>query len=403
MTALELNSRQGDFVHANQQMSAKEGFKCVSKLWYDKTKSLDDVLKEMAVDAANRYDVQVPASKFAVKMNSDGQPCLNIDGSEFIPTDHAWGQLAGATICNIGTTIVKQLRTPIQKGNKEIPRDIHDAETLVNVFANGHRRLDSDKVFRFRVDKNGVCRAALTAGYTPIDNVWYLETLQSLFKSNGGEEPRFSHSRGNSDTVYANILIPDTCIEDTDSDYGGMLSLSNCEIGKRRLSQFPSIFRAICMNGCIWDQVKGKKINKVHRGEINLTDLRKDLLNNINESLPLMPTIIAKFLETKDMKLDKVNPVNVIAQIAMDQRMTPTQAMNVAEQFRKHEAANFNLFGIVNAVTRAGQEFDNDSWVFFDELGGTLVSLKSNEWERLKNRANMLNQDDLAEVFNLSV
>jgi hypothetical protein len=400
---LKLETTQGDFVHNNQEMAKGDGFKCVSKIWFDKTKPLDVVLGEMAKDAAIRYDVKIPAEKFNVKLNAAGQACLEVDGKEFEPTNHAWEQLAGQTICNIGTTIVKQLRTPIVKGKEVTHRDQRDAETLVNVFANGHRRLDQKKVFRFRLDQNGKCRAALTEGYTPIDNVWYLETLQSLFKANGGEEPRFSHSRGNSDTLYANILIPDTCIEDTDSDYGGMLSLSNCEIGTRRLTQLPSIFRAICMNGCIWDQVKGSEINKVHRGEINLIDLRKKILDNIKESLPIMPTIIAKFLATKDMKLDKTPVQNMIAQIAIDQKFTPKQSLQIVEEFKKFESSNFNLFGVVNAITRAGQQFDNDTWVQFDEVAGVMVTLNNNQFDRLKNRSNMLTNEDMGKVFGLSV
>ena len=400
---LELASKTGNFVHENQDMAKQEGFDCVSRLWFDQTKPLNDVLGDMAKDAAKRSDLMVPAEKFAVGLNGSGELCLNLDGAEYFPTDHAWEQLAGVSLCNIGTTIVKTLRSPLMKGTKKVARDLTDYETLVSVFANGHRRLDKNKVFRFRVDTDGVCRAALTEGYTPIDNIWYLETLQELLKGVNGTEPRFSHSRGNSDTVYANILIPDTCLEKDDSDYGGMLSISNCEIGKRRLSQMPSIFRAICMNGCIWDQTEGKKVNKVHRGEINLTDLRRNILNNVKESLPLMPIIIAKFLETKDMKLDKVNPGSVIAQIAINQKLTTTQAKNIVGQFQKFEAGNQNLFGIVNAITRAGQEFSNDDWIFCDELAGDLVSLKANEWDRLKNRAAQLTNEDIAKVFNMAV
>ncbi len=54
-----------------------------------------------------------------------------------------------------------------------------------------------------------------------------------------------------------------------------MVSVSNCEIGKRALGSLPSLFRAICMNGCIWGQAYGEKIKVVHRGEIDLDQLEQ--------------------------------------------------------------------------------------------------------------------------------
>lgn len=395
---LQLQSNNGQFVHNNQTMAAGQGFKCVSKLWYDKTKSLDDGLKAIADDAAIRSDLMVPASNFRVEHRGN-TIVLVIDGVDYAPTDYAWNQLAGKPYCNIGTSIVKELRNPMTYGKKIFERDSRDAELLAQCYMNGHRRLKADKVFRFRVDTNMVCRAVLTEDYSPISNVWYLETLQKFFKSFGGTEPRLSHWRGNADTVYGNLLIPDSCIEDTDSDYGGMVSMSNCEIGKRRLEQYPSIFRAICMNGCIWDQVKGTQISKVHRGEIDLADMRERIIKNITESIPLMPTIVAEFLKSKDKKLDKCPPAAIIAQIAKENGFTPKETREVGEQFVKFEADNRNLFGIVNAITRAGQVFDNDSWVSFDEIGGQLIMASEKTFTNLKDKAMMLTTEDINKIF----
>jgi len=44
----------------------------------------------------------------------------------------------------------------------------------------------------------------------------------------------------------------------------------------------------------------------------------------------------------------------------------------------QHEKQDRNLFGVVNAVTRAGQTFDNTGWVKFDEIGGDLMSMTDN-------------------------
>jgi len=401
MEPLKLETTQGDFVHKNQVMSSDDGFKCVSKIWFDKTKTIEQGLEAIAADAAIRNDLMVPASNFRVEHRGN-VAVLVLDGVDYNPTEHAWKQLAGGPVTNIGHTIVNTLRAPVVYGKNVTERDAKDAELLASCFMNGHRRLEPKKIFRFRVDENMVCRAVLTEDYSPIDNRWYLETLQELFTAIGGTEPRLSHWRGNSDTMYGNLLLPDSCLNDTDSDYGGMVTLSNCEIGRRRLEQYPSIFRAICMNGCIWDQVKGTAISKVHRGQINLIDLKERILKNVNESIPMMPTIIARFLKTKEWKLDKTPVAKVVAQICKDYRLTPKQATEIMTQFKNHEMEFKSLFGVINAITRAGQVFDNDSWVAFDTIGGELAQLEEKQFNTLKDKANLLSDKEVLAAFGQS-
>ncbi len=69
---------------------------------------------------------------------------------------------------------------------------------------------------------------------------------------------RLSHWRGDADTLWGNVLIPDTIRQESDSDYGGMVSIGNSEIRERRITSRPSVFRAICFNGCIWDREAGQ-------------------------------------------------------------------------------------------------------------------------------------------------
>ena len=56
-------------------------------------------------------------------------------------------------------------------------------------------------------------------------------------------------------------------------------------------------------------------------------------------------------------------------------------------QYLKHESDHRNLFGVVNAVTRAGQVLDNESWVKFDNLGGKLLDTTPAKWENVLKRA----------------
>jgi hypothetical protein len=393
--------RSGDMVHKHQTMASDVGFKCVSRPWYDKTTPIGDGIDKILDGARQRDDILCPIKHMRLGINDDNKMVLEyIDGREFIPTEYALKQMG--TWYGVPHTFLKVMTSPVfhQNGKVKYQRDSNDAEVLLGVFKNGARRLDQDKQFRFRTYNDGTLRAMLTETYAIIDNVWYLETLQDLFSTIGGDEPRLSHWRGNADTIYGNILLPDTCRAESDSDYGGMLSVSNCEIGTRRLGQTPSVFRAICMNGCIWDQNMGYALNKVHRGEINLLSLRDKIVNNIHDQIPLMQEGVSRFLATKDMIVEKnVKLSNIFALIAYENNMSfgsEGQSSAMVKQYIDHESDNKNLFGIVNAVTRTGQLYNPDEWVRFDEIAGKLINFTPNKWENLQARAKALD----VEVFN---
>jgi len=297
------------------------------------------------------------------------------------------------------TFYLNSLMTNPEKNNgqERFQRDEQDADTLVAVAENALRRVEADKKFRLRTYQDGTLRAFLTEKYAPIDNRWYLEQLENILP--GG---RLSHWRGDADTIYGNVLLPDTIIDygqDDDTDYGGMLSIGNCEIGKRRISQAPSIFRAICLNGCIWGQTKGKAISKVHRGAINLEGLAADIRQNIEAQLPLLPDGIERFLGIKVHTSDEVSMKNLIGAVCSDKKLGRKESTEVLTQWVQHERADRNLFGIVNAVTRAGQTFDNTGWVKFDELGGSLLDMNENRWDALKKRADTYTDKEIEKVF----
>ena len=259
---------------------------------------------------------------------------------------------------------------------------------------NGVRRLDDSKKYRLRTYTDGTLRAFLTEKYAEIDNRWYLELLSNIIP-NG----RLSHWRGDADTVYGNILIPDTIREESDSDYGGMISVGNCEIGKRRISQIPSLFRAICMNGCIWDQAQGMGIKKVHLGKIDLEELATKIRINIEAQIPLLPDGIERFLGIRSMECGEAKVKQVVAAISVNNKFNSNEATEILTQWVQHERDDRNLFGIVNAVTRAGQEFDNEKWVKFDEIGGRLATMGDKQWDKLVTSAATIDEDDLAKVY----
>lgn len=365
----------------------------VHKDWWAKTESYDTVLEKTQNAIDNREDVMVKAGQVVCTVNNDVMQFTTADGRSFTPTDHCLEQFSIRT------------KVPSSSVMRELRRidgyDEQDADLMARLGNNALRRIDPDKEFRIRTYTDGTARAFVTDKYAPIDNRWYLETLREFLP-----EGRFSHWRGDEDTIYGNILLPDSIMDygqDDDTDYGGMVSVGNCEIGKRRITQTPSLFRAICMNGCIWGQTKGKDISKVHRGKIDLDNLKTLIAENIEYQLSILPDGIRKFLDTRTQSLNDASVKGVIAAVANDYKLTKKQATETLEQYLAHETHEQNMFGVINAITRAGQVFDNDSWVRLDEVGGMLMDTSASRWTNILARAKTYTDKDFEKVYALTV
>ena len=363
----------------------------VHKDWWAKTKTYEQVMQDAQVAVQNREDIMVKTKDIScVAKDGDFFFQLN-DGRKFRPTDHSIEQFSVRTDIP-SSTFLREMR-------KSEDFDAHDANTMAIVGNNALRHIDKDKEFRLRTYTDGTCRAFVTDKYAPIDNRWYLETLAEFIP--GG---RFSHWRGDEDTIYGNILIPDTIMDygSDDSDYGGMISVGNCEIGTRRISQTPSLFRAICMNGCIWGQTAGEKIRRVHRGNIDLDVLKTEIAKNIQYQIPLLAPGIKTFLATRAMETGKASVKGIIAAYASDYKLSKREATEFLNQYGEYEAGNRNLFGIINGLTRAGQKFDNTTWVRFDEIAGSLMGTSADRWNTILRRADTFTDKDYEKVFSLT-
>lgn len=367
--------------------------------------SFSEAIDKVLDERRQRQDISIPLSQFSLSLDSDGENIVGtIDGVDYTPTMHCLKQMA--TWMGVSHAVLKQYLNPVvnQNGSVRYERDATDRELLVALFKNGIRdnRVDAKKVFKFRTYTDGTLRAMLSDRYAIIDNVWYLEHLQKVFGEIGGDEPGFIHWRGNADTLYGNLLIPDSIRKENDSDYGGMISVSNCEIGKRRLSLLPSIFRGICTNGCIFGlQRLENKISQVHRGDVNMVKLAESIHDGVDTLVPMVASGIDNFIKMQDLKLE-VPPSEIIAQIAQDYKLSPGkngQAVNVVQHYAKDENAFRNLFGIVNAITRAAQEYDPSEHVRLDEIAGSLMEHNADSWKRFNQRAAGMSPKQRDKIF----
>lgn len=386
---------EGAFVKTLQSEEGVVGFQegtHVHKHWWKQTLDWDAGFQLLEHAADQREDLMVKAKDMGTGIEND-EFVFKFNGRSFRPKPWALNTFSTRTpMKDYSSTALEKMDADTE--------DRQDAETVEAVVKNILRKIEPEKVFRVRTYSDGTMRAFLTDKYAPIDNRWYLEVLRRELP-----EARLSHWQGDEDTIYGNLLLPDSVIDygqTDDSDYGAMLSLSNCEIGKRAIGQYPSIFRSICMNGCIWGQEKGKDIiRRVHRGKIDLEGLKVDIHDNIHKQLTLMPDAIRQFLNLA--KFEVLRGVGlmkkVIAVVCDSNSFSRTEANEVLAQFNEFESDHYNAFGLLNAITRAGQTLSAERWVKFDEIAGAMITMDVKKWDSILGKAGNLSDEEMEKIF----
>jgi hypothetical protein len=376
-----------------------EGFH-VHKDWIATCKTYDQAMEALESARGERVDILTPRKN--IMAEARGKDCvILIDGKPHTPTPHAMKQMA--VPCRMDSKFLIDFMSPIMKTRTkdkvreevvEHERDEQDAQVLADVLNNGFRRIDPDKKYRVRTYSDGTMRAFLTESYAEIDNRHYLEIIRSIIP-----DGMVSHFRGDADEIWANILIPDTIMDypGDDSDYGGMITCSNSEIGSGSVNQSPSTFRSICLNGCIWGQSEGTKGRWVHRGDINYDELKKAVNENITTQIPLLTQFIDAMHEAKTFTFGNANLIQIIAAIAKANHITRQQAVNVVMQYNMFEHEHRNAFGVLNAFTRAGQFENPRTCIRFDGIGGSLANPKT--WAKFTAMAETIDEEDILSIF----
>lgn len=404
LTGNDSMKSQGSWVFTDQGVAADQGFRNVSRHWLEKgTISYEKGLELLEEGRAQTEDIVCTVGQMRPTVSDQGRFVLrSADGREFVPTEHATGQIGTWAKC--GSWFVNNLLHPPvdHKGRPLYQRDRGDAEVLAHVLQNGFRRIDPDKRFLFRTRQDGTLRAMMSTEYAPVDNRWFIEAYQKLLP--GG---RLSHWRGDQDTLYGNVLIPDTLRAESDSDYGGMVAIGNSEIGERKVSSLPSIFRAICQNGCIWGEKAGMGIHVVHRGRVDLDQLFLEIQANIDQQIPLVAVGIERLLNARSLAWDGGSVLPLFAEVSREFKLTRKQAVSLLDAYETEKAVApdtvHSLFGVVATITRAGQTHDQPTWVRMDEIGGLLSQYDHDDWTELTRRARSLKPSKVEEVFAQAV
>ena len=401
-------SYEGDDILRTLEMGTKQGFSKVASYWLEHGCLSFDRGRELLEEEQKKIeDIVCGLAAWEVKATDTGVNFVHQPtGRSFRPNSHCFD-----TICRISkglsTWAMSAMVEPITakkpngtvytvKGGERGRADFEVLRDYIKVHVFNPDRVDQNRPRLFRTWTDGTLRAVLSDQYIIVNNRWYLDALAEMIP--GGV---LSHWKGDADEMYGNVLIPDTIREESDSDFGGMLSVGNSEIGTRRISSRPSVFRAICMNGCIWNQEEGKALNRIHKGrDVNFAELKDAIRRNLEEQIPLLPQGIERVLGLRAFGQGDTPTTNMMGQASIEFSLSKEQVASVWKNYVKEidllgKQDGKTAFGFMGAFTRAGQEFDNPTWVRFDEIGGNIANWDRNEWDKFRSRADGLTAKQL--------
>lgn len=359
-----------------------EDFSAVSAHWVSQTLSFDEGLQVVSNQKAARDDIMFNAQNVRFDDDGKGKFVVCVGDKQFNPTDWAARQL-----CN-WFKIPQTLWVAYQSGDTAI-----DLDVLLCAFRKGILTHDKEKQLLFRTYNDGTLRGVMSDSYSIVDNDQFLEILKEFIP--GGRLSHFNFS--DADNFYGNIIIPDTIRSESDSDYGGMLACGNSAIGKRSASILASIFRAICMNGCVWGEKKGIELRRRHRG-IDMVEFKEAMRVNIEKQIPLTTTKIPELLSTRQMKMT-ATVVQLFAMICKANGLTIEQTNTVAETYLKDTEHDKSAFSVYDAFTRAGQKFDADTYEKCNAIGGAVLNGGTDGWYTMNMKAQLVTEKEVSKIF----
>lgn len=388
--------RNGDFVHATQTMDSR--FRNVSTGWTDRANDPDDksvmtwdaAFETLETERGETRDIIQSFGKLTVVNDAAGIGLLDDNGNRLKFCESSLDQFA--YWIDSGLTLPRRLMW-------DKDADAQDRETLAAVIKNGLRKLE-DKNGLIRLRNDGTVRAFLSEQYAILDNRWFLDVIRSILP-----EGLVSHWRSDSgDSVYFNVLIPDSMRQETDSEYGGMLACGNGETGSRKLSTCPSVFRAICRNGCIWDETKGTGIiERVHRGAIDLNALAARIRDNLNRQIPLLGDGIDRMLLTRSYMSD-VGAVPAIGSVIRSLRIPgitreTSDAIFAGFKEQRTETARVTAFDVIQGLTKSAQSFSAGLQETVERAAGSAMLWNADRWNNVFESAKTLSSEELKTVF----
>ena len=367
--AVARQDANGNWVNAIGLQST-ETHRHVSKVWQDQCVSVTDFLATLNHQAEGKKDIVKPEADVRLK---DSETL--VDGMAL--TESGLNSLRLFT--PMPSSIIGFMK---ERGyDEELTRFVNDELDLrEREWANKGKE---PREFRIRVRKdendNDIIRAIVSDKYGVIDNH---EAFQMIMDGLPGSDGALaSHLFNDGDDMYGNILVPDSMKSEPDSDYGVGIAFRNSEIRNATFKVSPFLFRAICLNGCIWGRTNSEiNVNQKHLGTINRKELAEEVRHAIAVALTQGNDLLTLMGYAKKVKVE--NPVSVIAQLCREKEINLTAEqgrlwhkgyLDSLQEKTGHHHEN-TAFGIVNGLTRSAQNYSGAKREQMETIAGLILS-----------------------------
>ena len=277
---------------------------------------------------------------------------------------------------------------------KKLQAEIQDLET----------RLQESKKFtvRTRNDDNGnqVIRYVASERYGVINNDTVMDIISGSLPGGWGDSLA-SHAWNDGDSMIGNVLLPDYIKNRPDSEYGIGISFKNSEIGRYRFEICPFLFRAICLNGCIWGRSNSViGIDKKHLGEINLDEIKMQVQAAVKLALAEGEQVLELFDITKEITVE--NQSQLVASLAKEFKLTIPQGRAWLNAIGDEPGET--VFHTIQGLTKASQSFTGDVRQTMEETAGLILAPSltadidaiASMWEKFSVRAESLTPEQVA-------
>lgn len=245
-------------------------------------------------------------------------------------------------------------------------------------------------------------RAFLSDRYHRIDNEHVMETVLPVLLESGKIKVQSCEVTDN--RLYIKATNTDIVVPVRESRRVGDLVeagvlITNSEIGLGSLSIKPFMNFLVCTNGMSRDKLNFTKYHvgrKVDESELMLSDATKTLedkavLSRVRDvikgcmSLDLLQKEVELMEATQRNRItgDVPKVVNAIGEV-----LQLTQPERSAVLRNLIESGDLSQYSVMNAVTRTAQDLDSyDRATELEAMGGRVLDLSSNDWNRIQEAA----------------
>jgi len=159
---------------------------------------------------------------------------------------------------------------------------------------------------------------------------------------------------------------------------GGLL-LTNSETGHKALRLEPRLFRVLCTNGMVIEDLKTRQIHLGNGDTFFDNQVYLSIRQSIRELFGQFGDIIQNLRDTSEIKVN--NPRTVIRNVVEHYQLSEVQKENILMAFGSDP--EHDKLGIADAVTRAAQKEKRfEDRIDMEKLGGKVISLPNDQFRR---------------------